>query len=284
MEALNVGLLGLGIIGSQVAGHLTGAGFTVRVWNRTRPEAGLPSGWMDRASEVVAACEIVQLFVSDERAVMGVLEGVGQFLTPAHVVVCSSTIGRDATMEACRQVEATGARFLDAPFTGSKVAAGRKQLVYYVGGDPDVLKRARPVLEASSRRILEVGAVGDAAVFKVVTNLIAAVSVQALGEALALVQKAGLDPERFAEALGENACRSGTMDLKLPKMRAGDYEPHFSLRNMLKDVDYALGMAKECGLRLGATEAVGELMRSRLACGEGGQDFAVMYRGIGGQA
>jgi 3-hydroxyisobutyrate dehydrogenase-like beta-hydroxyacid dehydrogenase len=282
MEALNVGVLGLGIIGSQVAGHLTAAGFNARVWNRTRPAGELPAGWRDSASEVVESCEIVQLFVSDEHAVMGVLEGVERFLSPAHVVVCSSTIGRDATLEACRCVEARGARFLDAPFTGSRVAAGRKQLVYYVGGEPGVLERARPVLEASSRRILEVGGVGAAAVFKVVTNLIAAVSVQALGEALALVEKAGLDPERFAEALGENACRSGTLDLKLPKMRTGDYEPHFSLRNMLKDVDYALGMARECGLRLGATESVGDLMRSRLVHGEGEQDFAVIYRGVGG--
>jgi 3-hydroxyisobutyrate dehydrogenase len=228
--------------------------------------------------------KVLQLFVSDEHAVRAVLESMEGALTPEHMVVCSATIGRDATLDLARWVEERGARFLDAPFTGSKVAAGRRQLVYYVGGDLEVLERVRPVLEASSRRILAVGKVGDAAVLKVVTNLIAAVSVQALGEALVLVEKAGIDPGQFAEALAENACRSGTMDLKLPKMRTADYEPHFSLKNMLKDVEYAREMAREWGLRLDAAECVGELMRERLTCGEGDQDFSVLYRGIGGHA
>ena len=280
----SAGVLGLGIIGAQVGRHLQESGFETRVWNRTRPAGGLPDGWRETARDVVAECETVQIFLSDEHAVREVLASVDGVLCGRHVVICSATIGRAATLELAEWVRARGAEFLDAPFTGSKVAAGRRQLVYYVGGGQETLERVRPVLEASSRRIVELGKVGDAAVLKVVTNLIAAISVQALGEALVLVGKAGIDPERFAEALAENACRSGTMDLKLPKMRTGDYEPHFSLRNMLKDVEYARHMARESGVLLPGADGVAELMRRRVECGEGGEDFAVLYRALEGGA
>src|SRR5580765_4544126 len=205
----NVGVIGLGIIGSRAAAALRAAGFHTFVWNRTAKPV---PNFLGSAAEVAACCDILQLFVGDALAVMEVLNAIRDKLTPAHIVICSATIGPEATMEAAKLVEERGARFLDAPFTGSKVAAERHQLVYYVGGDDATFLPARPMLEATSKAIVRTGGIGDAALIKVVTNQIAAVSIQVLAEALAIVRKAGVPPEVFAAALEQNAARSGTMD------------------------------------------------------------------------
>jgi 3-hydroxyisobutyrate dehydrogenase-like beta-hydroxyacid dehydrogenase len=281
ITASGVGVLGLGIIGARVAEHLRGAGFPTCTWNRTSPKTGFPSDWRASPAEVARECGILQLFVSDAKAVLGVIESAAPELTPGHLVICCATIGRDATLDAEAVVRRSGARFLDAPFTGSKGAAERRQLVYYVGGEDQDVARAMPVLQASGRKVLKVGRAGDAAVLKVVTNLIAAVSVQVLGEALALVEGAGLDPAVFEAALAENACRSGTMDLKLPKMITGDYEPHFSMKHMSKDVEFARGMARAFGVEMAAGSAVGDRMLEALSLGLGDLDFAAIYKGLG---
>ena len=140
--------------------------------------------------------------------------------------------------------------------SGSKGAAEKRSLVYYIGGDEATFLRARPVLEATSKAIVRIGGVGHAATLKVVTNMIAAVSIQTLGEALAIVQKAGLDPEVLAAALEQNACRSATMDMKLPKMIAGDYDAHFSLKHMFKDVQLGIELANKLELDVPATSTV----------------------------
>ena len=221
----NVGLIGLGIIGARAAAALRAAGHHVFVWNRTpKPVAN----FLGSPAEVAELCEVVQIFVADSKAVFEILESIGDGLTEKHIVICSATIGPEATLEAARLVQERGAAFLDAPFTGSRGAAERAQLVYYVGGDEAVYARAKPVLEATSKAIVRCGKIGDAATLKVVTNLITAVSVQTLAEALAITRRSGIGPDVFAAALEHNACRSGAIELKLPKMVTGDYEPHFA--------------------------------------------------------
>src|SRR5204863_8998946 len=118
-------------------------------------------------------------------------------------------------------VQRRGARFLDAPFTGSKVAAENGQLVYYIGGDEAVLKQVRPILEASSREIVLIGNIGDATVMKVATNLITAATAQVTAEALALVRKAGISADLFSRAMKSNASNSTTIEMKVPLMIAG---------------------------------------------------------------
>src|SRR3954447_9093042 len=111
----NVGVIGLGIIGSRAAAGLRGAGVHTFVWNRTAKPV---PNFLGSPSEVAACCDIIQLFVGDALAVMEVLNAISEKLTPAHIIICSATIGPEATMEAARFVEGRGARFLDAPFTG----------------------------------------------------------------------------------------------------------------------------------------------------------------------
>jgi 3-hydroxyisobutyrate dehydrogenase-like beta-hydroxyacid dehydrogenase len=269
------GLIGLGIIGSRVANGLRAAGFQTYVWNRSvKP---VPN-FLASPAEIAEVADLVQIFVSDAAALMEVLEAMGPKLTAEHLIICSATIGPEATLEAVKFVEDRGARFLDAPFTGSKLAAERSQLVYYVGGDDATFLRARPLLEASSKAIIRAGGVGDAALLKVVTNQIAAVSIQALAEALAIVRKAGLPPEALSAALEHNACRSGTMDLKLPKMIAGEFEPHFSLKHMFKDVQLATRLASTLDLDTPTTAVTAGVLFCAMKRDWGELDFASIYK------
>lgn len=271
----SVGVLGLGIIGSRAAAALRGSGFKVSVWNRTPCPA---PNFLASPAEVAEGSDLLQLFLADATAVMEVLEAAAPKLTPRHVVLCSATIGPKATLEAAKLVEGQGAHFLDAPFTGSKLAAERGQLVYYVGGEEETYLRAKPMLEATSKAIVRTGGVGDAAMLKVVTNQIAAASIQALAEALAMVKKAGLPAEALAAALEHNACRSGTMDLKLPKMMSGDYEPHFSLKHMFKDVQLGIDLAEEMNLDTPVTAVTAGLLFGAMRRGWGEQDFSALYQ------
>ena len=271
----NVGVIGLGIIGTRVAQALRAGGFHVFVWNRTAKPA---PNFLGSPVDLAEICDIIQIFVSDSQALFQVLDAFGGALTENHVVVCSSTVGPEATIEASRLVKAKGARFLDAPFTGSRLAAEKSQLVYYIGGDDATFKKAESMLKGSSKAIVRCGEVGHAAVLKVATNMITAVTTQTLAEALALVTKAGLSPATFATAIENNACRSGTTDIKLPKMVAADYEPHFSLKHMFKDVQLAIHMANALDIEVPATTVTAGVMYGALNHGWADLDFASIFK------
>jgi 3-hydroxyisobutyrate dehydrogenase-like beta-hydroxyacid dehydrogenase len=277
----NVGLIGLGIIGSRVAAGLRAGGYHVFVWNRS-PKAA--PNFLGAPAEVAEICEIIQLFVSDAQAVIEVIEAFGEMLTDRHIVVNCSTIGPEATLEAAKLVQARGAAFLDAPFTGSKLAAEKAQLVYYVGGEESVYLRAKPVLEATSRAIVRCGKIGDAATLKIATNLLSAVTTQTLAEALAIVGRCGISPETLATAIEHNACKSGVIELKLPKMVAGDYEPHFSLKHMFKDVQLGIHLANSLDLEVPVTTVTAGVMYGALNNGWAELDYASVYKIYGDAA
>ncbi len=271
----NVGVIGLGIIGTRVAAGLRAAGYQVYVWNRSAKPA---PNFLGSPAEVAESAEIIQIFVADAAALFDVVEAMSDALTPKHVIVCNATVGPEAVLEAAQLVQARGAQFLDAPFTGSRVAAEKRQLVYYVGGPEPAFLRVRPILELTSKAIVRMGEVGHASTIKVVTNMISAVTVQVLAEALSIVQKAGLEPELLAAAIEQNACRSGVIDLKLPKMMSGDYEPHFSLKHMFKDVQLGIHMANALDIEIPATTVTAGVMYGALNQGWGDQDFSVLFK------
>ena len=187
---LNAGVIGLGIIGSRIAANLRTAGFQVYVWNRSPKPA---PNFLASPAEVAGLCEVIQLVVADSTALFETINAMGSALTPKHTVICSATVGSEATLEAARMVEGYGGKFLDAPFTGSKEAAEKGQLIYYIGGSDDVFRRAEPVLKASGKAIVRIGEIGQAATVKIATNMIAAAVTQTLVEACAIVQRSGVD-------------------------------------------------------------------------------------------
>ena len=267
----NVGLIGLGIIGSRVAGALRNKGFQVFVWNRTpRPE----QNFLGSPVEVAELCDVIQIFVADDEALLETVRQLVPGLTAQHIVTAHCTVAPENMRAAAEIVERRGARFLEAPFTGSKVAAENGQLVYYIGGDEATLKQARPVLEGSSKEILVIGKIGDASVMKVATNIVTAATAQIAAEALALVRKSGIPPELFARAMKCNASNSTTLEMKLPLILAGDFETHFSVKHMLKDVRIASALAQRFSLELPVTEVSGDMLLAELKEGRGDADYS----------
>ncbi len=270
-----IGLLGLGIIGSRVADNLRQAGYPVAIWSRT---ARAVPGALPSPQAVAEQAEILQIFVRDDEALIEALRTARPALTASHLVLNHATVSKAATLEAAALCAEAGANFLDTPFTGSKLAAQNGKLVYYVGGDPALIERARPVLEASSAKILPLGGIGEAMVLKIVTNLLSSVTVQALAEAAAITRSQGIPLERLLAALEANANYSPLVGMKLPAMIRGDFEPHFSLRNMLKDADFARTLAAEQGLQTPAIDCTAAAMRAAVEAGQGDLDFSVIGR------
>ena len=271
----NVGVIGLGIIGQRVAERLRQRGFHTFVWNRTpRP---FPN-FLGSPAEIAEVCVFIQIFVSDDDALLEMVQAMKQSLYAHHVVMAHSTVAPHTMRAAAEMVQRRGAQLLDAPFTGSKGAAERGELVYYVGGDDAACQRARPVLEASSKEIIEIGEIGQATTIKLATNMVTAATVQVASEALALVHNAGVPLEKFADAMKSNGSNSGTLTMKLPKMLEGDFEPHFSVKHMLKDVQIASRLAHSYGLALGVTEVARDALLQDAKEGHGNQDYSSVMR------
>src|ERR1700757_3890517 len=262
----NIGVIGLGIIGRAIAANLRRKGFPVFVWNRSpRP---VPN-FVGSAGELAGLCNYIQIFVSDDEALLQTVEQLSESLTRRHVVLAHSTVAPDSMRAAAEIVERRGARFVEACFTGSKPAAEKGELVYYVGGTDRALREARPILEASSKEIIHIGEIGQASAIKIATNMITAASVQAAAEALALVQALGVPLEKFVEAIRVNASYSTTLAMKLPKMLERDFEPHFSVKHMLKDIQIANQIGLSNYLDLGVTAAARDPLLQHVHWGHG---------------
>ena len=275
----NVGVLGLGIIGSRVVENLRKAGLNVFVWSRS---ARAVPNFLASPREVAGVARVIQIFVRDGEALITALQDMAPALGAGHIILNHATVSPEATAKAAAICEATGAGFLDAPFTGSKNAAAAGKLVFYIGGDDALLAKARPVLEATSTKILPVGGIGAATVLKIATNLVTAVTVEALAEAMAITRGAGVAGEALLAALEGNANYSPLVAMKVPAMIAGNYEAHFSLRNMHKDVEFAAQMAAAKGLSLPALECTRAVMAQGVEQGRGDEDFSVIYQRLAG--
>src|SRR5213596_2428611 len=271
----NIGVIGLGIIGRAVAGNLRRKGYPVFVWNRS--PRSVPN-FVGSVGELTELCNYIQIFVSDDEALLQTVEQLSESLRPRHLVLAHSTVAPDSMRAAAEIVERRGARFVEALFTGSKPAAEKGELVYYVGGTEEALREGRPILEASSKEIVYIGAVGQASAIKIATNMVTAGSIQAAAEALALVQAHGLPLEKFVEAMRVNASYSGTLAMKLPKMLSRDFEPHFSVKHMLKDMQIASQIALSHYLDLGITAAARDQLFEQMQWGHGDDDYSAVLR------
>ena len=272
---LNAGVIGLGIIGSRIAANLRKAGFQVYVWNRTPKPA---PNFLASPAEVAGICDVVQIVVADSTALFSIIEAMNGVLSERHTVVCSATVGAKATIEAAQMVEARGAKFLDAPFTGSKAAAEEGALVYYIGGTDEAFRSAEPMLKAASKAIVQIGATGDAATVKIATNMLAAVTVQTLAEACAILKRSGVHPSMLSKALENHGVRSGLTDMKLPNIIAGDHETNFSVKHMFKDVQLAIQTANRYDIDIPATTATAGALYSGINQGWADMDYTAVAK------
>jgi len=272
---MKISVLGLGIIGSAWAKNLISDGHAVRCWNRT-PKT-FPNFYTS-IQDAIEGSEVIFIIVSDPPAVQSILEMIQAKLGPGVLVIQSSTISAKWTRLFAEQVQRTGALFLEAPFTGSKLAAEQRQTVYYLGGSPDVVEKARPVLEPLSSAILYIGPLGSASSLKLAMNVNIAGVAQTLCESLTMCRAAGIPDEVYFNALARNASHSGVSDLKNPKLSQRDYTPQFSLKNMSKDLRLALETAADLSVSLEQTEHLNKIYDRGMSAGWADDDFIGLIR------
>lgn len=272
---MKISILGLGIIGSVWANNLAADGHEVRCWNRTPKDF---PGFTPSIEDAVKDAEAIIIVVADPPAVQSVLDQILPKLRSGQLVIQSSTISAEWTLEFARQVGETGAGFLEAPFTGSKPAAEQRQTVFYLGGDAELVEGARPVLEPLSSTIQHIGPLGSASTLKLAMNLNLANMAQALCESITLCRAAGIPDDTYFAALSCNAGRSGLSDLKEPKLRQSNHDPQFSLKHMGKDLRLALETAESLGVECRQTQTLKQAYDHGIAAGWQDDDFIGLIR------
>jgi 3-hydroxyisobutyrate dehydrogenase/glyoxylate/succinic semialdehyde reductase len=268
-------VLGLGIIGSRASERLAVAGWNVARWNRT------PKGVAQEVSspeEAVNGANVISIYLKDAPALREVVARVESVLQPGQTVFNHATVDLETTLWLDSLCASRGCRFLDAPFTGSRLAAEGGQLVYYIGGDSALAAEHEEYLSVTSRERLHCGAVGAATVIKLATNLISACTVQAMAESLAITTGHGVDAALLIEAVSRNVSGSPLAAMKFPTMVAGNYDAHFSLANMGKDSRYMLALAAAAGVETPAIAAVSQRMAELCDAGFGGLDYSALAK------
>ena len=272
---MNISILGLGIIGSTWGRNLMADGHEVRCWNRT--PKNFPNFYAS-IDEAVEKADVIIIIVADPPAVESVIGQIKYQLKPGQLVVQSSTISAKWTRRFAEEVQKKDAWYLEAPFTGSRLAAEARQTVFYLGGDPDIVEKATPILKPLSSAILHIGPIGTASTLKLAMNLNIAAVAQGLCESLAMCRKAGIPDDIYFSALARNAARSGVSDLKEPKLRQGDFSPQFSLKHMAKDLRLALETAQELSVPLEATQHLKDIYDQGTLSGWSEDDFIGLIR------
>jgi len=257
-----VGLIGLGLMGKPMGMNLLKAGFPLTVWNRTASRAdelvGAGAKLARSPRELAANAEFVISMVSDPPALEEVLwgqNGAMEGFQRGSTYTDSSTVSPTLARKIATACGERGVRFLDAPVTGGDWGAKKGELVFMVGGDAATLSEAEPVLRVLGKKWFHLGPNGAGQTIKLAMNLILALEVDALAEALALVTAAGLQGEKLVEVMQSSMARSGVLDIKSQNLLKGDYTPSFPLRLMHKDMRLALELAQQTHVELPATEA-----------------------------
>jgi 3-hydroxyisobutyrate dehydrogenase len=276
-------MIGLGLMGSGMARRLLGAGFPLAVWNRNseRAKALAAEGAHVAATprDAAARSDVVLSMVADDAASRAVWLGDHGALagaTRGAVLVECSTLTVGWIGQLFREVAARGCELLDAPVTGSKPHAASGELVFLVGGSAAALETARPALTAMSRAILHVGASGRGALLKLVNNFMCGVQAASLAEALALIERSGLDRAKSLELLTTGAPGSPLVKTLSARMTARDYTPNFLLRLMSKDLTYALAEGRKYGLALSTVASALQVVDQAVAAGNGEEDFSAL--------
>jgi 3-hydroxyisobutyrate dehydrogenase-like beta-hydroxyacid dehydrogenase len=282
---MRLAFLGLGIMGRAMAVNLVKAGHEVTAWNRTpRPE--IPGARMVASpADASANAEVVWVCVSDTAAVEQVLfgtEGVFKTISPASVVVDSSTIAPSATQRFATKMHEKQVEFVDAPVTGSKIGAENGTLIFIAGGRESIVKRLEPLFKAMGKQVIRMGEVGQGQAAKLAMNLQIALIYEGFAEALTLARKLGVDQRAFFDLIQASMVRSGVMDYKIPFVEKRDFSPNFPLRLMHKDIRIMLDTAKQAGVKLPALETVEQIYARAHANGRDDLDYAVTLLEVAG--
>jgi len=257
-----IGFIGLGLMGKPMAGNLLKTGFPLVVWNRTKSRADelISAGARLGASarDTAAQADVLITIVSDPAAVEEILWGADGALASLRrgaTLIDSSTISPDLARRVASACAEKGVNYLDAPVTGGDWGAKKGELVFMIGGKEEVFERVKPVFEVMGKKFFLLGPNGAGQTVKLAMNLILALEVEALAEALALATKGGVAGEKLVEVMQSSMARAGVLDVKAPSILKNEFPASFPLRLMHKDIRLALELAGKLGVTLPAANA-----------------------------
>jgi 2-hydroxy-3-oxopropionate reductase len=281
-----LGFIGLGIMGVPMAAHLIAAGHTVYLHTRSRvPAALLEAGGLACASatDVAQQADIVFLMLPDTPDVEAVLfgaSGVAAGLTAGKTVVDMSSISPQATKDLAARINALGCDYMDAPVSGGEVGARAASLTIMVGAAEPTFEKLLPLLQCMGKNITLVGGVGDGQTCKVANQIIVALNIAAVGEALLFASKAGADPAKVRQALMGGFAASRILEVHGERMVKRTFNPGFRIALHQKDIALALAGAKSLGLALPQTAGVAQLMQVCAAHGLDQQDHSALVQAL----
>ena len=278
-----LGFIGLGIMGKPMASHLVKAGHTVHVCDLAEESVkhlcSLGAKACSCCKEVAQKCGIIFIMVPDTPDVETVLfgaEGVAEGLKPGSIVVDMSSISPIATKEFAKKLAAMGVKMLDAPVSGGQVGAENATLSIMVGGPVDLFNQIKPYFELMGKNIVHVGDHGDGQTCKVANQIVVALTIEAVGEALLFASKAGADPAKVRAALLGGFAQSRILELHGERMIKHTFNPGFRIRLHQKDLNLALESARSLGLSLPNTSLAQELFNAVAAQGGSDLDHSAM--------
>jgi 2-hydroxy-3-oxopropionate reductase len=282
-----IGFLGLGIMGAPMAGHLLAAGYSVSTAvNRSQPAASLLANGLKvlgSAADVARASDIIITMVPDTPQVGEVLfnpRGVAEGLSPGKLVIDMSSISPIATRDYAARVNARACDYLDAPVSGGEVGAKAASLTIMVGGPEAAFERAKPVFEKLGRNITLVGDSGAGQTTKVANQIVVALTIEAVAEALVFASKAGVDPAKVRAALMGGLASSRILEVHGERMIKRTFNPGFRIELHQKDLNLALEGAKAMGMSLPNTASTQQLFSACVANGGAAWDHSGLVKAL----
>ena len=279
---MRCGFVGLGAMGAPMARHLHSRGLLAAVGNRTSARATALADELGVRAAMNAAdfadCDIAVLCVSEDADVLQNVEALAAVMRPGTIVIDHSTVARDTAQRAAALLAARGIGFLDAPVSGGAEGARNGKLSIMVGGDADVLERARPALEAYAARITHMGPSGAGQATKAVNQVLVAGIAQAVCEGLALGEALGLEAERLLPTLGAGAAGNWFLDKRGATMLRSEFAPGFKSAHLLKDLKIVRAMAEAAGIRYPMIEQSLADYAELVQQGRGEEDTSALIR------
>ena len=283
---MDVGFIGLGIMGRPMAGNLQKGGHALHLFSRS----GVPRDLLDAGGracqsgkEVAERSQVVITMVPDtpdvEKVLFGPM-GVAEGLEPGKLVVDMSSISPIETKRFAERIRALGCEYLDAPVSGGEVGARNAALTIMVGGSEAAFERARPLFELMGKNITRVGGNGDGQTCKVANQIVVALNIEAVAEALLFASKAGADPARVRQALLGGFASSRVLEVHGERMLKRTFDPGFRIELHQKDLGLALAGARALGVSLPATAGAQELMNACAAAGGARWDHSALVKAL----
>jgi 2-hydroxy-3-oxopropionate reductase len=282
----NIGFIGLGIMGKPMAGNLIKGGHTLYLHSRSGVPQELASAGgkaCASAKEVAQKADIIITMVPDtpdvERALFG-QNGVAEGLSRGKTVIDMSSISPIETKQFAKRINALGCEYVDAPVSGGEVGARNAALTIMVGGNQATFDKLKPVFELMGKNITLVGGNGDGQTCKVCNQIIVALNIEAVSEALVFASKAGADPARVRQALMGGFAASRILEVHGERMIKRTFDPGFRIELHQKDLSLALAGARAMGMSLPNTASAQQLFNSCVASGGAKWDHSAMVRAL----